>query len=286
MKLILTTTATLAAFLFAQAKANDVSSRSVRGGLGGRSSSDPRDLQMTGTLTGLDLINANTGQIITKLSSNQVIVLSQIPGMTTPALNIEATFTGNGIDSVVFNYGASPYRTDRGAPYALCSNSGRTFSVCSVLGIATHTVTATPYSSNATGTVVAGTPLSVTFTIVAAPPAPVSAPVAAPVAPPVKAHVAIPTKAPLLAPVPAPVLAPLSAPVSAPVTAPFLAPVSPPMAAPPGVPQCAVPRVNIGWNSVSHFSCRVSHSLHDSSVERDGRIACRIHSTWQSRTET
>jgi hypothetical protein len=235
MKLFLTTTATLVALLFAHpAQAKDGSPRSIRGA---RSSSDPRDLQMAagGTLTGLDLINANTGQTIATLSNNQVIVVSQIPGMTTPAFNIEATFTGNGIDSVAFKYGTSPYRTDRGAPYALCSNSGRTFSVCSVLGIATHTVTATPYSSNSTGTVVAGSPLSVTFAIVAAPSTP------APVAPPVQAPILIPTPVPVVIPTNAPV----PTPVAAPVPAPFLAPLPAPIGAPAGGLQCPIPQVSI-----------------------------------------
>jgi hypothetical protein len=235
MKLFVTAT-TLVAFLVAQAQAKDgPSSRSIRGA---RSSSEPlRDLQMTGLLTGLDLINANTAQTITTLSDNHVIVVSQIPGMTNPAFNIEATFTGSGIDSVAFKYGTSPYRTDRGAPYAFCSNSGRTFSACSILGIATHTVTATPYSSNATGTVVAGTPLSITFTIMAAPPTPVDPPVKAPVAIPTPAPVVIPTKVPASVPVPAPVLAPFLAPVLAPIAAPAVQP--------PGGPQCTIPQVSI-----------------------------------------
>jgi hypothetical protein len=275
MKLFLTATATLAAFLFAQANAKDESSRSIRG-RGARSVTGPRGLQATGILTGLDLINANTGQTLTTLSNNQVIVVSQIPGMTTPAFNIEATFTGTGIDSVAFKYNGSNQRTDKGAPYAFCSNSGRTFSACSALGIATHSVTATPMLG-----AVAGTPVSVTFTIVAAPPAPVGTPVAAPAAAPVKAPVGVPTKAPLPAPVPAP--------VSAPVKAPFLTPVSPPMAAPPGGPQCAVPRVSIDWNPVKSLflpSFSFSVLFHDSLEEPDGRIAYRTHSTSPSRTET
>jgi hypothetical protein len=192
------------------AHAKDASSRSVRGAGGGGqqpSGSDARVLQFSGSVTGLDLINADTEQKVTTLSNNQVIVVSDIPGMTSPSFNIEATFAGSGIDSVLFKYGGSNFRTDKGAPYSLCGNSGRAFASCNSFGLGTHTVSATPYSSVATGEV-AGAEVSVTFTIVAGGgPAPVKAPVAAPIA--------------------APTFAP------------------PPVAQPSGGPQCATPKVNL-----------------------------------------
>jgi hypothetical protein len=194
------------------AHAKDASSRSVRGAGGGGgqqpSGSNERVLQFSGSVTGLDLINADTEQTITTLSNNQVIVVSDISGMTTPSFNIEATFTGSGIDSVLFKYGGSNYRTDKGAPYAFCSNSGRAFSTCLPLGIGTHTVSATPYSSVAAGSV-AGPEVSVTFTIVAG-----GGP------------------------------APAKAPVVAPTAVPTFVPPSPVAAQPTGGPQCATPKVS------------------------------------------
>jgi hypothetical protein len=200
-------------FLCARVQSKQLPSGSIRGGNGGQSSFDQRDLQFSGSVTGLDLINADTEQKITTLSNNQVIDVSD-----TLSFNIEATFTGSGIDSVLFKYGGSYYRTDKGAPYSFCGNSGRAFDSCGKLGIGTHTVSATPFSSVATGEV-AGTEVSVTFTIVAGAPAPVTSPVSAPIKPPVTAPLALPT--------PPPVPSPMAAPVFQ----------------PPVMPQCAVPKV-------------------------------------------
>jgi hypothetical protein len=66
-----------------------------------------RSLQVTGTLTGFDLINSMSGTRITTLSSNQVVAVNSIPGMTTPSFNINATFVGSGIQSVGFGYNAT-----------------------------------------------------------------------------------------------------------------------------------------------------------------------------------
>jgi hypothetical protein len=191
--------ASWAVSLYAQVQAKQLSSGSIRGGNGGQSSLEQRDLQISGSITGLDLINADTDGKITTLSNNQMIIVSDIPGMAAPSFNIEATFTGSGIDSVLFKYGGSSYRPDKGAPYSFCGNSGRAFDSCSKLGIGTHTVSATPYSSVATGSV-AGTEVSVTFTIVAGAPAPVQSPVTAPIA--------LPTPPPVPSPMAAPVFQP------------------------------------------------------------------------------
>jgi hypothetical protein len=226
--------ASLAVSLYAQVQAKQLSTGSIRGGNGGQSNFDRRDLQISGFVTGLDLINADTDVKVTTLTSNQVVVLSDIPGMATPSFNIEATFTGSGIDSVLFKYGGSNYRTDKGAPYSFCGNSGRAFDSCSKLGIGTHTVSATPYSSVATGSV-AGTEVTVTFTIVAGASAPIKPPVSSPAMPPV----ATPIKAPVSAPVTPPVAAPIALPTPPPVPSPMAAPVF----QPPVTTQCAVPKV-------------------------------------------
>jgi hypothetical protein len=158
----------------------------------------PRGLQGTVALTGLDLIDSLTEKRITTLTNNQVIVVDQIPGMTTPSFNINATFVGSAVKSVVFGYGATTYRTDNFAPFSFCGNMGPLFNTCSLLGLGTHVVTATPYSFQGGGGIV-GSPVTVTFTVVASAPKP---PTMAPKAP---------TKAPSA---PTPVAAPSTAVVS------------------------------------------------------------------------
>jgi hypothetical protein len=165
------------------------------------------------TLTGLDLIDSNTEKRIVTLTNKQVIVVNQIPGMATPSFNINATIVGSGVKSVVFGYGSTTkYRTDNSAPFSFCGNNGPLYDTCTLLGLGTHVVTATPYSSAGK----AGTPLKVTFSIVAsalvapatvatvAPRMPTRAPRAPTLAP--KAPTPspkVPSKAPM-APTPAP----------------------------------------------------------------------------------
>jgi hypothetical protein len=134
-----------------------------------------RSLQGAVALTGLDLIDSLTEKRITTLTNNQVIVVDQIPGMTTPSFNINATFVGSAVKSVVFGYGATTYRTDNTAPFSFCGNMGPLYNTCSLLGLETHVVTATPYSAQggAAGAGTAGTPVTVTFTVVASAPIPV-----------------------------------------------------------------------------------------------------------------
>jgi Malectin domain len=198
------------------------------------SSSSERNLQANlRRLTGLDLINANTGKPITTLSNNSVIAVNSIPGMTTPAFNINATFVGSGIGSVVFGYNdTSNVWTENGAPWAFCGNSGPQFSACAQLGTVsrTHVVTATPFAGTS-GTGAAGTPIAVIFTIVAS--LPTVAPIAAPVVrPPTKAPTAATVPAPTKAPSKSPVVAPLNVPVKAATKAPTKTPTKTPTKSP------------------------------------------------------
>jgi hypothetical protein len=140
-----------------------------------------RNLQTAVALTGFDLMDSQTEKKITTLTNNQVIVVDKIPGMTTPSFNIKANVVGNGVKSVVYGYGTTTYyRTDNYAPFSFCGNRGSFYNTCTLLGLGTHVVAATPYTDrNGAGT--AGTPVTVTFTIVET--APVKAPTAAPKAP-------------------------------------------------------------------------------------------------------
>jgi hypothetical protein len=154
-----------------------------------------RNLQGVVALSGLDLIDSVTEKRIMTLTNNQVIVVDQIPGMTTPSFNINATFVGTAVKSVVFGYGATTFRTDNFAPFSFCGNTGPLYNTCSLLGLGTHVVTATPYSFQG-GAGIVGSPATVTFTVVA------TAPIPAP-------------KPPTLAPIaPTPVAAPATAVVS------------------------------------------------------------------------
>jgi Malectin domain len=166
---------------------------------------DSRSLQTVGSITDFDLINAKTNLKITTLTPGQVIAVSSIPGMSSPDFNIEAKSTGN-VVSVVFTLNGVQVWSENSAPWAFCGNSGPDFSTCLSLIVGTHTITATPYLGR-DGTGTKGTAASVTFTIVASPPA---SPMKSPTAP-TKNPVAlvVPTSSPLAAvPVASPVLPP------------------------------------------------------------------------------
>jgi Malectin domain len=166
----------------------------VRGGGGGGAATAQdgtdlsRSLQAVGSVTQFDLINAITEKNITTLSNGQVIVVSSIPGMTSPNFNVEAKTSGT-VGSVVFALNGVTGLTENGAPWAFCGNIGSDFTYCPSLN-GTVTVSATPYSAvNGGGT--KGTTVSVTFSIVLSAPAspttttksPTKSPVAAPTSP-------------------------------------------------------------------------------------------------------
>jgi hypothetical protein len=163
-----------------------------------------RNLQAP-VVTNFELINANTDVKIMDIVDGQVINVNNIVGLSAPAFNINAITTGS-VSSVIFGFNTMmEYRTERSAPYALCGNNGPMYSVCTDLGYGIHTVTATPTLSG-----VAGSTVSIKFTIISSTPVPppVKAPIIVPVVPaPVPTR--IPTKVPVaLVPVPVPIVSP------------------------------------------------------------------------------
>jgi hypothetical protein len=135
---------------------------------------EPRMLQGVGAITSIDLINAMTDLKIVTLSSGQEILVSSIPGMTSPDFNLEAKSTGI-VQSVIFALNGVDVQTENAAPWAFCGNSGSNFKTCPSLGLGQHFVTATPYSSS-NGGGIKGTTVGITFTIVAGPPGPTASP--------------------------------------------------------------------------------------------------------------
>jgi hypothetical protein len=170
-----------------------------------------RVLQTTVAVTDLRLVLANSTREIGSIRDNQLFYLNDQPGSS---FNIKAVVSGMA-QSVRFGYNSTTnYRTESGAPYCLCGDTGGIFAACAVLGVGLHTVTATPFAVTGGS---AGTARTVRFQIVAgSAPAPPTVPVT---------------------PVAAPVMAPATVPVT-PVAAPVMAPASPPV---PG--RCRVPKV-------------------------------------------
>lgn len=136
-----------------------------------------------GSITGLDLINADKDSKILTLTNGTTIVVKDIPGMTSPAFNINATFNG-AVRSAVYLYNSSQYRTENVAPFAFCGNDRSNFYVCDKLGCGNHTVSVVPHASGS-GQGATGPLFTVSFSIVCPPGAPVapSAPIVAPRAP-------------------------------------------------------------------------------------------------------
>jgi hypothetical protein len=116
----------------------------------------------TGKVTGLQLWNSITNQKVTDLTNGKVIVVSDIPGMTTPSFNIRAVYSNKVIGgSVVFGHNAvAKFGTENDAPYTLCPTAK-----CDVLGLGNHSVTATPHARRK-GRGRAGKALTVSFAIV------------------------------------------------------------------------------------------------------------------------
>jgi hypothetical protein len=103
----------------------------------------------------LQLFRADTDSKIVDLVNNNTQVLLRTltnPRMSSPALNVVATFNPNTgpstIQSVVFWLNGRLYSTEATPPFAMCANSGTDFKSCGAnLGCGTHTVTAIPYDS-------------------------------------------------------------------------------------------------------------------------------------------
>jgi Malectin domain len=153
-----------------------------------------------GRVTGMQLVRAPSGVLVSNLVNGTVVYLGTISA-TPPTLTVVAltdTTSKRRIKSLVFDWNTKlRYRTETTAPYTLCG--GNSYAVCTDLKAGVHTVTATPNG---------GASFRVTFTLIDGNPPATNAPVGTdPKSAPVKAPTKAPTKAPA-AVVPTPMFAP------------------------------------------------------------------------------
>jgi hypothetical protein len=109
------------------------------------------------------LMDADSDQpLLDPMNSGSTINLGTLP---TRNLNVRANVSGSPIASVRFSYdGNSSTRIENAAPYALAGDTNGDFGPWTP-SAGSHSLSATPYSSSgATGT--AGTPLTITFTVI------------------------------------------------------------------------------------------------------------------------
>lgn len=122
-------------------------------------------------ITGLTLVNADTGKDIGPLTNGQIVDFSQIG---TTHLSVRAAVSGTPA-SVKFVVGSFVH-TENSAPYTINGDVGADYTAWTP-AIGTNVLKVTPYgATNATGTV--GTAMSVTFTVAK------NAPASPPVVPP------------------------------------------------------------------------------------------------------
>jgi superoxide dismutase, Fe-Mn family len=114
-----------------------------------------------GTLTGMELIRADTDAKVADLTNGDVIALDTIPGK--PSLNVNILSTGTDINYVriTSNVPSSTSVMENTAPYALCGNKKTDFFPCGAMGPGNYTITATPYTNSTPGT-----PLTISFSLV------------------------------------------------------------------------------------------------------------------------
>ena len=129
--------------------------------------------EVVGELLGFQLVNSETDLSVTDdLITNATVISLVDIGLSSPTFNVKVITAGNTtgtIGSVKFGYGDNAnYRIDNWPPYALCANPKGNYSNCDVLGILgqKHTITATPYLNDNAG-LFAGSPITVTFSIIA-----------------------------------------------------------------------------------------------------------------------
>ncbi len=132
------------------------------GGTGG-TSGDGTGSSSGSTLavTSLTLINADTDQPISSLTSGAVLDLATLP---TRNLNVRANTNPTTVGSVHFGLDSNAdYRTESGAPYALAGDSAGDYNAWTP-SVGSHTIVATPYQL-VNGSWTKGTAASVTFTV-------------------------------------------------------------------------------------------------------------------------
>jgi hypothetical protein len=175
-----------------------------------------RELQSS-HVSGLQLVNVGTGQVIANLKMYSTININSVGSS---GLSIVAAVTGTA-KSAKFAHGRNPsFRTESMLPYAMCGDFNGQLNPCPVLKAGVHTVTVTPYSETG-GLGTPGGSFTVTFALYQR---------GSPVAP-----------APRPRPVPVPVPAPVRAPVRVPVPVP--SPRSVPVPVPSPTSSCKVPKV-------------------------------------------
>jgi uncharacterized repeat protein (TIGR02543 family) len=113
-------------------------------------------------VTALVLVNADNDQDIQTITSGSTLDLSSLP---TRNLNVRATTSPDPVGSVVFELSGAEtqIQTETTPPYALFSDSGGDFNPWTPT-VGNYTLQATPYDA-AGGTGVAGTALSISFTV-------------------------------------------------------------------------------------------------------------------------
>jgi hypothetical protein len=139
-----------------------------------------------GGITGLQLVKAVSGELVTSLSNTTVVYLNG----TTPNFTIVAITMGGPISSVQFTWNSSTlYRTEKISPYTLCG--GKSYNPCTNLQAGAHTVTATVNGQ-------VGTLYRVAFTIVngTKQPNPTRVPTRRPTRTPTKSPTRPPTRPP------------------------------------------------------------------------------------------
>ena len=119
----------------------------------------PALAQSVGSITHLVLYNASTDQPIADPFVDGATINLAATGTS---LNLIAEVSGP-VESVIFTYDGSRFRTESVPPYALAGdNRGDFYGWTPTAG--THTLTATPYEANS-GNGNAGAPFTVTFTV-------------------------------------------------------------------------------------------------------------------------
>ncbi|MGV3556945.1 PKD domain-containing protein [Larkinella arboricola] len=116
-----------------------------------------------GSVTGFELINTNTDQVIKTLSEGEVLNLATLP---TSRLTIRANTTPTNVGSVVFSLsGSMTYsKTETSAPYSLFGDDNGNYDPWN-LKIGSYSLRATPYLG-AGGSGLMGTPMTLNFTLV------------------------------------------------------------------------------------------------------------------------
>ncbi|MDB5333344.1 MAG: Ig family protein, partial [Phycisphaerales bacterium] len=123
------------------------SASAPHGGKPGRTPTRPvfenlEDRRLLSAVTGLILVNADTGKDIAPLTNGETINLAKLP---TRHLNVRAQVTSD-TRSVKFAYDTAPIHVENWAPYDLAGDSGWGHYSRWTPKVGSHTLVATPYT--------------------------------------------------------------------------------------------------------------------------------------------